>query len=63
MCTKNITKVLDARVQVAKIMKVLNEREFSSKITMRQKRASGVSCNKNSKTCKTTDRQFWLTFA
>ena len=63
MCIKNITKVLDARAQVAKIMKVLNEREFLSKITMGQKRASGVSCNKNSKTCKTTDRQFWLTFA
>ena len=46
------------RAQVAMIMKVLNEREFAPKITMGQKRTSGISWNKNSKMYKTTDRQF-----
>ena len=46
------------RAQVAKIMKVLSEREFASKISMGRKRASGVSCNKIFKTFKITDRQF-----
>ena len=46
------------RVQVAKIMKVLNVREFASKIFMGRKGTSGISCKKNSKTHKITDIQF-----